>query len=684
MNLLEKKHAEKRFLLAAAFLTAWIGVAFFVFQQVTFETNDDNAMARIAYGLGTTYYDPHLVYINVILGHAMTACLSIAPTVPWYTVFQCATVLLSFFVLIYLFMARFGVKKGVLPTLLLVFFFGAEFCLKLQFSKTAAIATLAGVLLIYDAVAPPKHGNPYWKWALGGLLTIVGSLYRFNSFGMTLVPLIGIGLWLLVNPIRNKDWKRLLEICLPFVIVFAICFACRQYNAWDYQQSELWASYKEFNSLRAQLLDYGFPDYEQHTALYNSLGINWLDLQMFKSWDFVDPEVFTVDTMRQLIAAKEKAPFDWAACFTNLDEFFFSYKYSVALMITLIVTLITSKFRNALIVFYTLLSVLALQVYLFMGGRYGLNRIDAAMAIALFVVLTLYGWDFWRYSTKIVAGVMAVLLLLSPYANFKVKQPEKSEKVPLYELIYSDPDSMYFRTMSTQTPTIPTSFEMYPVGYQQNYSALGGWAAYSVPYMEKLERFNITNPFRDMVDNPDVFLIAKNSVELRVQYIITHYNENAVARLVKITEDDYPIYRVTSRINPNLDTSNAILANGMPNINYSLSAGTVDGRTTFNGYLYADGVNSFSADVYLSVTDANGVEQLYYTTQQYSDAFGDLMNGQYGSFYTTKPDLPRDGFVRLYLDTADGQLYCVEMGTVDQIEAISDMIQNDPTTDQAA
>ncbi len=674
MNKLTAKNTNMYALYAAAFVTLWIGLAFFVFQQVTFETNDDNAMARIIYGMTSTDYDPHLVYINVILGYFMKGLLLLFPAVPWYPVLQCLVIAASFFVLSYLIFARFNISKGLFPVLLLVFFFGAEYCLKLQFSKTAGIATVAGVLLLFDSVKQDQD-KPYWKWIVGGLLALVGSLYRFNSFGLVLIPMLGIGILMLEKPFRNRDLKRMFCICLPFIIVFSACLVCRFYNTWEYKRTETWVFYKQFNSLRAQLLDYGFPDYYENIDLYEELEISSEDLQMFKQWDFADPEVFTIDAMKQLVKAKVRDPFEWSICQQNLHEFFFDYHYSIAVLIALAVATITNRLKQWALVMYAVLSVIAAQIYLYASGRFGLNRVDATLAISLFAVLVLYCWGKWQYPVKVTPILTAALILIAPYDQFREK-PEEQDPVPLYELLYSDQESMYFRTMNTSTTTIPTCFEMYPVGYQKNYSALGGWATYSAPYMEKMKHFGITNPFRDMVDNPNVFLISGGDVESRVNYIRRHYAPDAAARRVKVTEDKYTIYRITTLAGPDLDASKAIAANGLDDVNYSLSAQTSNGSTTFSGYCYKDGENSFASNIYLSLADEYGIEQTYYVTQKYSESFGDLMNGQYGSFTTVKHSLNPNHYVRLYLEIED-ELYYFDMGTLAQLESTTVLNPND-------
>lgn len=661
MKRIGKTTPQTRALLGSCIITLWILVFFALIQNITFETNDDNGMARMIYGMGTSYYDTHLVYINILAGKVMKLFLLLFPNVPWYPILQCALILISFFAVIYLFISKFGIKKSLFPTFLLAFFFVQEFLLKLQFSKTAGIAAIAGILLIFDAVAPDATGK-IWKLVLGGLLTIAGSLYRFNAFLMILPPMLGIGICLVWKPLLRKDWKQILFICLPFVIVFGTCYLCRQYNTWVYQSNPTWAAYKEFNSLRSQLLDYGFPDYDTNLALYETLGICEADLSMFKSWDIADPEVFNVDVMRQLIAAKEPPAFSWRECIENVKHFFTGHPYSVVMLIVFCISLVTQKNKRFLLLLYAIFSIVFVQIYLYSSGRYGLNRIDAVLAFALFVIPILYCWGDIHFSNKFVAWVLVVALLITPFYNFQKKQPA-AEKAPLYELMYSDPGHLYLRTLSVSTPLIPTAYDIYPMGYQKNYAALGGWTVYSVPFMEKMMAYGISNPFRHMINNPNVYFIATSGLESRLNYIRRHYHPNADAYLVKVTEDGYPIYRISTTFVPQIDVSQAIDGNNLENLHYSIRGEAYENKITFSGSIYVENENSFASSIYISFVDKQGNEKIRYATQLCNPGTEDLMNGRYGAFTREYPNLKPTDSIRLYLETESG-LYRIDAGYV--------------------
>lgn len=670
MNQLSNQKNRNRALGASLLITLWAAFAFFVIQSVTFETNDDSSMARMAYGM-LGEYEPHLVHINVLVGYCLRFALTLFPNIPWYTVFQCGLVLISFFVILYLILNRLGIKQGLLPVAVFLIFFGTEYFLKLQFSKTAGIASMAGLLLIFDAASSYEKGRA-WRYLLGGFLTVAGSMYRFNVFCMMLIPLFGVGLFHISDPIRNRDWKALARLCIPVIVVFAVCFVCRRYDLNSYNTSADWVGYKEFNSLRANLMDYGFPDYDTHWELYDSLGIRKSDLAVYKGWDFADSEKFTTEVIRQLVAAKTKTEISEKQALQAVLAFFFDYRYASAMFLGLFFALLNHKKQSRPLFVYVLLAVAGIQLYLFCNGRYGRNRVDVSLACVLFVLLVLYICDEikeTKLSERWYIGCMIALILCAPFSEFGFAGA-KVKNVPYYELLATDKEHLYVRTTSTDIPRIPDADEIYPVGYMSNSIGLGGWSTNSAPFRKTLENYGVTNLFRDLVDNQDLYFVATESnLERRIKYIRRNYARGAEAYIVKITEDQHSIYRVSTTPGPKIDVSGAVSVEGMPNAHYSCERAGEDG-STLQGYFYLDDNNSFASSIYCSLTDETGSETLYYVTQHYSDDFGDLMNGEYASFYVQLPVGSEGNLVKLYLETKD-ELYCIDMGAVQDIKFLA-------------
>ena len=65
-----------------------------------------------------------------------------------------------------------------------------------------------------------------------------------------------------------------------------------------------WQEYQRFNNLRSELLDYGFPDYESNQTLYQELGISREAYELYRTWNFNDPDKFTTEVMEKLAEQK--------------------------------------------------------------------------------------------------------------------------------------------------------------------------------------------------------------------------------------------------------------------------------------------------------------------------------------------------------------------------------------------
>ena len=86
--------------------------------------------------------------------------------------------------------------------------------------------------------------------------------------------------------------------------------------------------------------------------------------------------------------------------------------------------------------------------------------------------------------------------------------------------------------------------DLVPVGVYSNTAPLGGWGAGSPSYKAVLNRFGVVNPFRDVINHPEVYLID-NQIEQTMEYIHSHYDPHAIAtRAGEIGK--YPYYTVTS------------------------------------------------------------------------------------------------------------------------------------------
>ena len=272
-----------------------------------FETNDDIVFAELGSGLRGVK-DAHLVFQNYGLGLLYRLLYQITGRLPWYTIVQYAVLLFAFTAVTYVLLNRLEGYSGLYLSALLVLGFGYEGYIHLQFTKTGGIATAAGVFLLLYGLSREKICTGEVLAAV--LLGIVGFMYRSDQFLASGGLMAGAGLFYLLdlkNRFAGKLWKR---IGISATALAVLCGAVFAVNRWDwhmYQTTE-WQEYQEFNQLRSQLLDYGFPDYDSNRDLYEELEISREALQLYQNWNFNDTEKFTTDVMRRLTEQKTSRP----------------------------------------------------------------------------------------------------------------------------------------------------------------------------------------------------------------------------------------------------------------------------------------------------------------------------------------------------------------------------------------
>lgn len=251
-----------------------------------YEVSDDNAMAFFvegAYGSRTA----HLIFENIIWGKFLTMLSMLAPGIKWYTVCQYAGMFCAYTGISYFMMKAGGKMAGFAGSVFLLVFLGMESYVTFQWTRSAAIITIGGMLLLFYAV---EYAEEKWEKRaalfLGLALCIVGSMIRFLFFAVCVVLSGGCILMKMAEIIKRREngWKKRIRtylfvygsVGIASISLYGIDRAC-------YLTDETWSYYSEYNSLRSELWDFGFPDYTQNQELYESLGISQSDIVMYRN-----------------------------------------------------------------------------------------------------------------------------------------------------------------------------------------------------------------------------------------------------------------------------------------------------------------------------------------------------------------------------------------------------------------
>ena len=131
-------------------------------------------------------------------------------------------------------------------------------------------------------------------------------MYREDQFFASSALMAGIGIYFVLTLKKRfpkKEWKRFGLCAGIFGLLLLSVFAADGTDSLMYRDPQ-WQEYQKFNNLRSELLDYGFPDYESNKALYQDLGISREAYELYRTWNFNDPDKFTTEVMEKLAEQK--------------------------------------------------------------------------------------------------------------------------------------------------------------------------------------------------------------------------------------------------------------------------------------------------------------------------------------------------------------------------------------------
>lgn len=529
--------------------------AFLVIFRPVFETNDDVAIALFVNGSNGAS-DAHLVYSHYFVGAVLSGLYRVSASIPWYALMQYAVLFSALTAVTFVTVNRLKNPSAPWIALIILLFFAYEGYVKLQYTKTAGIVSSAGILLLFFSA---EQSRIRWKPLLCGYcLACLGFMYRKDPFLVALALMTGIGAFLVFDSceIRQGRFGRyFLKLAGIFGLLLVLIAGLYLADRFSYRSSK-WQEYIEYNELRTELFDYGFPDFEVNKKAYRKLGINKNAYGIYRGWNYMDTEKFTPDVMRELIALKEPGKFNRELLVRFLKDVppnFVTIPCFYCFLLILIYGLFWSRRagNTVLAVVWEIILLGTVYLYLYYQGRYLINRVDVGIWFAATLVIL---WTYSAEKCRLTNQTGAVLFLSvccilqnTWRKDWRVNTTEKRQQMQqeraVIETIHNDSEHLYL--VKTGTISFAKSygvFDAVPYGMAQNILALGGWPAYTPGYREKMEIYGITNPFRDMIRDEHIYLVDKD-IDSTMKYINTYYDETAQAILV--TEiGNYPVYQI--------------------------------------------------------------------------------------------------------------------------------------------
>jgi hypothetical protein len=575
----------------ALFINLCFIVLIFVFCDSKYEVSDDFVMASIlsgAYGDGT---NPHMIFVNVILGYILMPLYYLFPQVSWYYVFQIAVIFLSSVTITYLlFEWTERTSAKVLSILFIVVFTGEAYIL-VQFTKTAIFAIMAGALMFIWALFHKKGiGKTVW----GAALCIVGVWIRFKTIYVAGMFILLMLAYEVVRQLMRQKATKAFAVWLSKILVcggilILLAYAGRWLNAYSYSNEEAYSYFRKYNSARSQIVDYAVEDYNIYEEELRAIGISENDFYMITTWSFADNEVFSLETMEQIARIVRDKAAELRGGFTDVlnniqSREFLKYPACIACLILLGLSIILNPKR-----WWLTLGSLAgsggLLFYFSYIGR-SVYRVEWAVFFAAFIS-GLYFWENQKesdasscqdsaYIYKVCTNILGVLcvgslVLYIPdreyryidsqsrkayidntfytswnYGTGKMRKVVNKDKPEngLLEELENNEQNFYFLDFNTTIQTLYYEWppwEALPSGYYSNCLYLGGITTNFPEVNQILEEKEYSNPLKELVDD-NVYLVDNKGVDLKLNYLREHYYPEARAELYKEV-DGYQIWK---------------------------------------------------------------------------------------------------------------------------------------------
>lgn len=526
------------------------------FMRPSFETNDDIVFAELGSGLRGVK-DAHLVFQNYGLGMIYRLLHGVTGRLPWYTIVQYMILFAAFTVVTYVLISRLGEISGLCLFVILACGFGYEGYIHLQFTKTAGIAAAAAVFLLLYLLEQEKYS--WWGIAGGILLAVIAYMYREDQFWASCGLMAGAGLLFLfdLRKYRNKKLRRLGICVLTFGVLLLSVFGVDRWDSSKYRSAE-WKEYQEFNQLRSELLDYGFPDYDSNQEIYEELGISREAYELYKSWNFNDTEKFDTEVMKKLVDLKQKRPLTIRTVTAFLRRFpsdllRMPMFYFFAVFAVLWLLCGKKDVFSIISVLAECLLLVAVYFYLYYQGRYMVNRVDVGLWFsACLVMLWIFSSGEVRYmNTKVSVLLCMICVVLGQFMMYKdwrlatssIPEARVSQRAVL-ETIGTDKEHTYLAKSGMLSEIVCYGpFDRMPENLLDNVYWFGGWECRTPGYTRAMEVHGIINPYRDVVNNENIYLVDDN-IDLTLKYIRQYYAENAEAVFVK-TIGNVDVYQIT-------------------------------------------------------------------------------------------------------------------------------------------
>lgn len=548
-NILVKQREDKRKFLVIIWTLLIMSASFYLIRSGHFyyESNDDFYLSMITSGFFGKYY-PYTIHNNILIGFFISLLSRISVACNWTTIFYLFCIITSYLCIgIYL----INSKEAVVGFLLSCIFFGITYKTLLErmnYSKSAVIIIMSGLLLFtyYLHIREDNFKYRRIKLIFSAIWLILGCLIRYK----TTIAVIPFFLLVALYYMDKSSVSAAVRSLKPYALIVLAVIVLWGIDYSVYHIDSEWRTYKEFNDIREQVMDYGIPEYQEYAGQYNEIGLSETDVALFRSWTFADRQVFNSDVLNKILKMKEPRALSLAEIKTVLFEIIQLYKdYFIVLPILLLFAIELLITKGHFFYPTAAMGILGIELaYLIWAGRFPERAVMVCFISTVGMLLLFFEKEPQLGDTtnlKLILAIMIVACLADyksychPYAKEVIAQ-NHDETVQFLDYISKQEDKLFVWTIDTSITKLQKSYDMldgFEYGLHKNSVLAGGWPAQSPFMAEKAEAFgNPYNILELLASNSNVFLVSEEELskeDTLLLYIRQHYNPSAVYNLVE-------------------------------------------------------------------------------------------------------------------------------------------------------
>lgn len=547
-------HSQKRaFWVALLMSVIFIGLSYLL--NFYWETNDDPSIA-ILLSRQTNNYSPFQWRLLSRILHRMYLYFS---GVDWWAVSSVFAIWCSAFACTYVIYRRYPARMAFLLSTVLLTLLWLVACNKVNFTRTAAVVAIAGILLIANCVFPALPSRFLSvEYVVGCFLMLYGASIRSTCGWLALAFLAVIGLVKLLSDrfSLKRQWfqdhlRQMLLLCLAALLFFGASALNKA------QLTESQKEYLAYNRLRSSLMDYSsnYPSFQEASEAYLEAGWNEIGTEVFFDWFSEDTDVFTMEAMEQVSNLYEPAhDFKKLRSLTKIEPEIVYYALFTVLL------LCCYKKRNWIYGLVTCGVFGALCVYLAAEGRFPPRVYQPMMLGAVGMAMLLCSGSCLpdsvpeepfgpavnlHYMKQVAAVLLSVGFILNLFAGLSAghsyytatKETREYEKQrtnvaevrSLLDAMDADREHLYLFDIRKSPASVSNSFAFFdipPGNYCENRFSLGGWSARSPYRVSLLASYGVTNPTTALFERTDVY--STYSARL-LKYLHAYYDPHITA-----------------------------------------------------------------------------------------------------------------------------------------------------------